>query len=86
MASAQMHVRPEEIASRERRTHAALRLMCAERSEEIFPSLLDEIIGLGFPRALIAEVDFDSFGAASSRVRQLFKGLPATLFGFALCS
>ncbi len=39
---------------------AALRLLAAERSEEIFPILLEEIVHLGFPRALVLEVDFDS--------------------------
>src|SRR5579864_2083559 len=39
---------------------AALRLLSAERSEEIFPILLEEIVKLGFPRALVLEVDFDN--------------------------
>ena len=38
----------------------ALRLIGAERSEEIFPILLEEIISLGFPRAAVLDVDFDS--------------------------
>jgi signal transduction histidine kinase len=38
----------------------ALRLLSAERSEEIFPILLEEIVGLGFPRALVLQVDFES--------------------------
>jgi nitrogen-specific signal transduction histidine kinase len=36
------------------------RLLLAERSEEIFPILVEEIVELGFPRALVAAVDFDS--------------------------
>jgi signal transduction histidine kinase len=39
---------------------AALRLLSAERSEEIFPILLEEIVSLGFPKAMVLEVDFDS--------------------------
>jgi signal transduction histidine kinase len=39
---------------------AALRLIGAERPEEIFPILLEEIVFLGFPRAAVLEVDFDS--------------------------
>jgi len=39
---------------------AALRLLAAERSEEIFPILLEEIVHLGVARALVLEVDFDS--------------------------
>src|SRR4051812_37290751 len=42
------------------RRRAALRLLNAERSEEIFPVLLEEIVALGFPRALVAEVDFET--------------------------
>ena len=38
---------------------SALRLLSAERSEEIFPILLEEVVKLGFPRALVLEVDFD---------------------------
>jgi signal transduction histidine kinase len=39
---------------------APLRLLSAERSEEIFPILLEEVVKLGFPRALVLEVDFDN--------------------------
>ena len=39
---------------------AALRLLSAERTEEIFPILLEEIVKLGFPRAVVLEVDFDN--------------------------
>ena len=42
------------------RESAALRLLSAERSEEIFPLLLEEIIALGNPRALVVDVNFDS--------------------------
>jgi signal transduction histidine kinase len=39
---------------------AALRLIAAERPEEILPILLEEIVFLGFPRAAVVEVDFDT--------------------------
>jgi signal transduction histidine kinase len=39
---------------------AALRLLDAERSEEIFPILLEEILALGFPRAFIMAVDYET--------------------------
>src|SRR6266536_2414485 len=39
---------------------AALRLIAAERPEEILPILLEEIVHLGFPRAAVLEVDFDT--------------------------
>ncbi|HEV8523745.1 MAG TPA: ATP-binding protein [Terriglobales bacterium] len=42
------------------RRHAALRLLAAERSEEIYPVLLEEIVALGFPRAMLEVVDFDA--------------------------
>jgi PAS domain S-box-containing protein len=42
------------------RRRAAMRLLGAERAEEIFPVLLEEILALGFARALVAEVDFES--------------------------
>ncbi len=42
------------------RRPAVLRLFQAERSEEIFPLLLEEIIALGNPRALVVDVNFDS--------------------------
>ena len=38
----------------------ALRLLSAERSEEIFPILLEEIVKIGFPRAFVLEADFDN--------------------------
>ena len=39
---------------------AALRLIAAERTEEILPTLLEEIVFLGFPRAAVVEVDFET--------------------------
>ncbi len=39
---------------------AAMRLLSADRSDEIFPVLLEEIIALGFPRAMVLQVDFET--------------------------
>ncbi len=69
MATPQMRVRassdmsklaPVERRSAVLRRHSTLRLLGAERSEEIYPVLLEEIVSLGFRRALIAMVDFES--------------------------
>jgi signal transduction histidine kinase len=55
-----MRVRSDvpQLGGRKRRP--ALRLLGVEHSEEIFPVLLEEIVGLGHPRALIAKLNFDS--------------------------
>ena len=60
MASPQMRVPPAspDVTGRNRRS--ALRLLGMERSEEIFPVLLEEIVALGHPRALVAKVDFET--------------------------
>src|SRR5215471_11964582 len=63
MATAEVRFQPERMNGRrtnQQRRPAALRLLEAERSEEIFPLLLEEIIALGFPRALAVDVNFDS--------------------------
>jgi len=43
-----------------RRAPAALRLLQAERSEEVYPILLEEIVGLGFERTFIVAIDFET--------------------------
>ncbi len=60
MASPQMRVRSELPESAGKRRRPELRLLGAERSEEIFPVLVEEIVALGHPRALIAKVDFET--------------------------
>src|SRR3954463_3254862 len=60
MATAQMLVRSGNKSTIERRRDAALRLLTAERSDEILPVLLEEIVSLGYPRALVTAVDYDS--------------------------
>ena len=46
--------------ARAARESAALRLLSAERSDEIFPILLEEIVNCGFARALALDVDFET--------------------------
>ena len=48
------------INQRSSNESAALRLIAAERPEEIFPILLEEIVFLGFPSAAVLDVDFDT--------------------------
>src|SRR5579884_1229386 len=63
MATAEIRVQPDRVNGRrgvQPRRPAALRLLQAERSEEIFPLLLEEIIALGSVRALVVDVNFDS--------------------------
>ena len=38
----------------------SLRLLLAERSEEVLPILLDEIVRMGYPRAFVASSNFES--------------------------
>ena len=56
----QTQAKPELMVFRGGSREAASRLLAAERSKEIFPILLEEIVRLGFPRALVLEVDFDT--------------------------
>jgi len=73
MATPEMRVQAkmERVPPRERRPgtlrrQATLRLLAAERSVEIYPVLLEEIVALGFPRALILGVDFETGEIAPS--------------------
>src|SRR5215469_2153309 len=55
--------KPEPVKKRlrvSRGAPAALRLLQAERSEEVYPILLEEIVGLGFQRTFIVAVDFET--------------------------
>jgi len=60
VASPEMRVRSHvpELIGKGRRS--ALRLLGIERSEEIFPVLLEEVVALGHPRALVAGVNFEN--------------------------
>ncbi|HXO38732.1 MAG TPA: PAS domain-containing protein, partial [Candidatus Acidoferrum sp.] len=63
MATAEIRLQPARMNGRrtvQPRRPAVLRLFQAERSEEIFPLLLEEIIALGNPRALVVDVNLDS--------------------------
>src|SRR5438552_18656251 len=64
MATATLRFQPQRINGRRPgstpRRPAVLRLLEAERSEEIFPLLLEEIIALGDPRALAVDGNFDT--------------------------
>jgi len=57
-------VKPEPAKRRSRiqarRSPAALRLLQAERSEEVYPILLEAIVALGFERTFIVAVDFET--------------------------
>ncbi|MGZ4895059.1 MAG: ATP-binding protein [Candidatus Angelobacter sp.] len=63
MATAEIRLQLAHMKGRrtaQPRRPAVLRLFQAERSEEIFPLLLEEIIALGNPRALVVDVNLDS--------------------------
>ncbi|HEU5451547.1 MAG TPA: ATP-binding protein [Terriglobales bacterium] len=60
IAAQELGVGGTGFAPRMLRGRAAMRLLSAERSEEIFPVLLEEIVSLGFPRAFAYEVDLES--------------------------
>jgi signal transduction histidine kinase len=63
VATAEMRFQSERLQGRRASHHrrpAILRLLEAERSEEIFPLLLEEIIALGYPRAMVLDVNFDT--------------------------
>ena len=86
MATAEVRFQPERINARRatQRRPAVLRLLEAERSEEIFPLLLEEIIALGFPRALAVDVNFDTGditpAAALKRPRQQLEKFSTALW------
>src|SRR2546423_12462627 len=65
MATPELRLQKPEPAKRRlrlpsRRAPAALRLLQAERSEEVYPILLEEIVSLGFERTFIVAVDFET--------------------------
>ncbi|HEX7285393.1 MAG TPA: ATP-binding protein [Candidatus Angelobacter sp.] len=88
MATAEMMFQPQRaLRRRERRQRSALlRLLQVARPEEVFPLLLQEILGLGFPRAMALEADIDTGNivpAATLRwpkleVEKLSSALPRT--------
>src|SRR5437588_7286986 len=61
MGTPQLRPKSKAFVSRDSvNESAALRLLSAERPEEIFPILLEEIVKLGCSRAMILEVDFET--------------------------
>ena len=90
MASPDMRRLPGEVTpirddqARMVRSRAAMRLLSAERSEEIFPVLLEEIVALGFARAMVLTVDFESSElrptAALNCANTLLKAAQTTLW------
>ena len=85
MASPQMRMRsetPDHAAKR----RPALRLLGAERSEEIFPVLLEEIVALGYPRASGRAGQFRDLGNHSCGLAELLQVFYPTVSKFALCS
>jgi signal transduction histidine kinase len=60
MASPLVRPKLDDLVDEGRRGPAASRLLAAERSEEILPLLLEDIVYLGFPRACILNLDFET--------------------------
>ena len=84
MASPEMRVRSDAPPTGVKGRRSALRLLGIERSEEIFPVLLEEIVALGHPRALIAKVNFENSEispvASLNCPRQFVQRFQASLF------
>lgn len=61
VATAKMHFQPQRgRRATPRAGGAVVRLLQAGRSAEVFPLLLEEIVALGYPRAAVLNVNFDS--------------------------
>lgn len=60
MASPLLPPKLRELTGEGGRDPGASRLLAAERSEEILPVLLEEIVSLGFGRAFILNLDFET--------------------------
>jgi signal transduction histidine kinase len=60
MASALLRPKLDDLIGEGARDPVALRLLAAERPEEILPVLLEDIVHLGFPRAFILNLDFET--------------------------
>ncbi len=66
MATPEMRAQaPQLVPQAERRLipergRAAFRLLSAERSDEIYPILMEEIVALGFTRALVVSLDLET--------------------------
>src|SRR5260370_24606718 len=66
MATPEMRAQaPQLVPQSERRPipergRATFRLLSAERSDEIYPILMEEVVALGFPRALVVALELES--------------------------
>src|SRR5436853_1057446 len=60
MASPLLRPKPEQFEQELSSESAGFRLLAAERPEDVLPTLLEELVGLGFPRALVLEVDLET--------------------------
>jgi hypothetical protein len=60
MASPLVGPKLDDLIDETRRDPTALRLLAAERTEEILPILLEEIVHQGCPRALVLNLDFEN--------------------------
>jgi len=60
MASPILRPKWRSVNQRSSVESATLRLLSADGPEEILPTLLEEIVFLGFPRAVVLEVDFEN--------------------------
>src|SRR5438132_906781 len=60
MASPLLRPKPEQFEQELSSESVGFGLRAAERPEEVLPILLEELVGLGFPRALVLEVDLET--------------------------
>ncbi|MEP6643291.1 MAG: ATP-binding protein [Acidobacteriaceae bacterium] len=60
MANPLRRLKPDGVNQRLSNDSAVLRLLSAERTEEILPILLEEVVALGFSRAAVLDLDFES--------------------------
>ena len=60
MASPLVRPKLDDLIDEGKRDPGASRLLAAERPEEILPVLLEEVVELGFARALILNLDFET--------------------------
>jgi len=60
MASALLRPKLDDLIGEGAHDPVAFRLLAAERPEEILPVLLEDIVHLGFPRAFILNLDFET--------------------------
>jgi signal transduction histidine kinase len=70
-----MRVQSETPTPAGKGRRSALRLLSIERTDEIYPVLLEEIVALGHPRALIAKVNFETSEIAPSASLNCSKAL-----------